>query len=75
MHVHAELEAARMRQAAFRAEASANRLAASARLERAPARRRVAKLIIAIGFVVVGAGHRIDDRVDETEGYRLRIVS
>jgi hypothetical protein len=75
MHVHTELDAAKQRQAAFRAEASAHRLAASARVERAPARRRVAKLIIAIGFVVVDAGRRIDDRVDKTDRYRLRVVS
>jgi hypothetical protein len=75
MHVHTELDAAKQRQSAFRAEASAHRLAASARVERAPARRRVAKLIIAIGFVVVDAGRRIDDRVDKTDRYRLRIVS
>ena len=75
MHVHAELDAAKRRQAAFRAEASAHRLAASARLERAPARRRVAKFIIAIGFVVVDAGRRIDGRGDDAGRYRLRIVS
>jgi hypothetical protein len=75
MHIHSELEAAKQRQAAFRAEASIQRLAASARLERAPARRRVAKFIIAIGFVVVHAGRRIDGRVDDTGRYRLRIVS
>lgn len=75
MHVHAELDAAKRRQAAFRVEAAVQRLAASARLERAPARRRVAKLIIAIGFVVVDAGRRIDSRDDDAGRYRLRIVS
>jgi hypothetical protein len=75
MHIYAELDAARRRQAAFRAEASAHRLAALARLDRAPARRLVAKLIIAIGFVVVDAGRRIDGRVDDSGRYRLRIVS
>ena len=75
MHIHAELDAARRRQAAFRAEASANRLAALAQFDRAPARRLVAKLIIAIGFVVVDAGRRIDDRIEDAGQHRLRIVS
>jgi hypothetical protein len=75
MHIHTELDAAKRRQAAFRDEASAHRLAALAQRERAPARRLVAKLIIAIGFVVVDAGRRIDNRGDETKRYRLRVVS
>jgi hypothetical protein len=75
MHVHTELDFANRRQAGFRAEASAHRLAALAQRDRAPARRLVAKLVIAIGFVVVDAGRRIDRRVDEPERYRLRVVS
>jgi len=75
MHIHAELDAAHRRQAAFRAEASAHRLAALAHSERAPARRLVAKLIIAIGFGVIDAGRRIDGRVGDAGRHRLRIVS
>ena len=75
MHVHAELDAVRRKQAAFRAEAQAGRLAMSARKLRAPARRLVAKLIVAIGFVVVDAGRRLDHDTDASDRRHLRAVS
>jgi hypothetical protein len=75
MHVHAELDAVHRRQAAFRAESAAGRLATLARRPRAPARRLVAKLIVAFGFVVVDAGRRLDDDAEVSDRRRLRVVS
>ena len=75
MHVHAELDAARRRQAGFRAEAQAGRLATLARKRRAPARRLMARLIVAIGFVVVDAGRRLDDDSEGSARRRLRAIS
>ena len=75
MHVHAELDAVRQRHAALRAEASARRLAILARPQRTPARRAVARLIVAIGFVVVDAGRRFGHDTDASARRRLRIVS
>ena len=50
MHGFVNLDVARQRQAGFRAEAAAGRLAMLARALRVPARRRMAKLIVAIGM-------------------------
>lgn len=75
MHVNADLDAVRQRQAGYRAEASAGRLAALVRQDRGPARRFVAKAIVAIGFVVVDAGRRLDANVEASDPRHLRIVS
>jgi len=75
MHVLAELDVVRRKQAAFLAEAQAGRLAMSARRLRAPARRLLAKLIVAIGFVVVDAGRRLDQDTDVSDRRHLRTVS
>ena len=75
MHVHAELDAVMRKQAGFRAEAQAGRLALMARKQRAPARRLAAKLIVAIGFVVVDAGRRLDQDGEAPDGRHLRAVS
>jgi hypothetical protein len=75
MDGHINLSIARQRQALFRAEAADARLAMSARHLRVPARRRLAKLIVAIGYVVVGAGHRLDSADGARDQRRLRAVS
>ena len=75
MHGYTSLDAAHQRQASFRAEAAAKRLAKLAPRARIPARRRVANLIVAIGFVVVGAGRRLDGEMEAQERYRLRAIS
>jgi hypothetical protein len=69
------LSIARQRQALFRAEAADARLAMSARRVRVPARRRLAKLIVAFGYVVVGAGYRLDSVDGAHDQRRLRLVS
>lgn len=75
MHGFVNLDAARQRQAGFRAEAVAGRLATLARAMRVPARRRMAKLIVAIGYVMIGAGHRLDSESVSRDRHRLRAVS
>ena len=75
MHIHALLDAVRQKHAGYRAEASAGRLAALARQDRGPARRFVARVIVAIGFVVVDAGRRLDANVEASDPRHLRIVS
>jgi hypothetical protein len=72
MYGYIDLDVACQRQAAFRAEAAAGRLAREVRI---PARRRVAKLIVAIGYVMVGAGHRLGSDDVSRDHYRLRAVS
>jgi hypothetical protein len=69
------LSIAHERQALFRAEAADARLAMSVRHLRVPARQRLAKLIVAIGYVVVGAGHRLDSAGGSRDRRRLRAVS
>jgi hypothetical protein len=75
MHGYFNLDAARRRQAEFRAEAAAGRLALLARALQVPARRRVARLIVAIGYVMIGAGHRLGSEEASGDRSRLRAVS
>lgn len=64
MQAWIDIEVARARCEAFRAEAARNRLArGSRRASRGGARRRLARTLLALGSLFVDAGHRLDGNV------------